>query len=145
MMYKSKKNQNTKPIFEYLKEQQKLQKPMQKADKAKKKRSIHPSRQIRTKFYLHQHSYRRFKQNQDELRMPNKTTVTKISSNNKMYKLPTETLQNHNQDLQFMTLFPGINLDQIKNNANTQLTKSSYQQIDLQNKRPKEFVRRFDV
>ncbi|CAL6073774.1 Hypothetical_protein [Hexamita inflata] len=47
------------------------------------------------------------------------------------------TPQNRKQDNQFMTLFPGLNLDQIRNNANTQLpysTKSCYQQKDLQNK-----------
>ncbi|CAL6075953.1 Hypothetical_protein [Hexamita inflata] len=47
------------------------------------------------------------------------------------------TPENRKQDSQFMTLFPGLNIDKIRNNANTitcNSTKSSYQQKQLQNK-----------
>ncbi|CAL5978830.1 Hypothetical_protein [Hexamita inflata] len=90
-------------ILEYLKEQQKLQKPMQKADKAKKKRKPDdpPESPIQSETVSDQHlnetsdqlnSSIQINQNeillsltpaiqeeiQMELRMPNKTTVTKI-------------------------------------------------------------------
>ncbi|CAL6017774.1 Hypothetical_protein [Hexamita inflata] len=95
-------------ILEYLKEQQKLQKPMQKADKAKKKRKpddpsespiqsetvLDPSRQIRTKFYFHSRLpyRRRFKWNQE---CPTKQQQHKSSPNNKTYKLPSKEKQHH--------------------------------------------------
>ncbi|CAL6003514.1 Hypothetical_protein [Hexamita inflata] len=132
-------------ILEYLKEQQKLQKPMQKADKAKKKHKPDdpPESQTQSETVSDQHltetsdslnSSIQINQNeillsltpaiqeeiQMELRMPNQTTVTKIL-NNKTYKLPSKEQrpENRKQDSQFMTLFPGLNLEQIRNNANT--------------------------
>ncbi|CAL5989238.1 Hypothetical_protein [Hexamita inflata] len=59
---------------------------------------------------------------QMELRMPNKTTVTKILTQQQNVQIAFQrkaTPQNRKQDNQFMTLFPGLNLDQIRNNANT--------------------------
>ncbi|CAL5999866.1 Hypothetical_protein [Hexamita inflata] len=100
---------------------------------------------------------------QMELRMPNKTTVTKIlaQQQNELQNVQIAfqrkaTPENRKQDSQFMTLFPGLNLEQIRNNANTitrnsPTTKCCYQQKDLQNKlhQPEkangESVRRFDV
>ncbi|CAL6040963.1 Hypothetical_protein [Hexamita inflata] len=64
---------------------------------------------------------------QMELRMPNKTTVTKILTQQQNIQIAFQrkaTPQNRKQDNQFMTLFPGLNLDQIRNNANT-ITRNS--------------------
>ncbi|CAL6009988.1 Hypothetical_protein [Hexamita inflata] len=64
---------------------------------------------------------------QMELRMPNKTTVTKILAQQQNVQIAFQrkaTPQNRKQDNQFMTLFPGLNLDQIRNNANT-ITRNS--------------------
>ncbi|CAL5999276.1 Hypothetical_protein [Hexamita inflata] len=64
---------------------------------------------------------------QMELRMPNKTTVTKILTQQQNVQISFQrkaTPQNRQQDNQFMTLFPGLNLDQIRNNANT-ITRNS--------------------
>ncbi|CAL6082363.1 Hypothetical_protein [Hexamita inflata] len=93
---------------------------------------------------------------QMELRMPNKTTVTKILAQQQNVQIAFQrkaTPENRKQDSQFMTLFPGLNLEQIRNNTNTitrnspttqtrhninkptpYSTKCCYQQKDLQNK-----------
>ncbi|CAL5970140.1 Hypothetical_protein [Hexamita inflata] len=139
-------------ILEYLKEQQKLQKPMQKADKAKKKRKPDdpPESQTQSETVSDQHltetsdslnSSIQINQNeillsltpaiqeeiQMELRMPNKTTVTKILAQQQNVQIAFQriaTPENRKQDSQFMTLFPGLNLEQIRNNANT-ITRNS--------------------
>ncbi|CAL6062436.1 Hypothetical_protein [Hexamita inflata] len=139
-------------ILEYLKEQQKLQKPMQKADKAKKKRKPDdpPESQTLSETVSDQHltetsdslnSSIQINQNeillsltpaiqeeiQMELRMPNKTTVTKILAQQQNVQIAFQrkaTPENRKQDSQFMTLFPGLNLEQIRNNANT-ITRNS--------------------
>ncbi|CAL6098768.1 Hypothetical_protein [Hexamita inflata] len=64
---------------------------------------------------------------QMELRMPNKTTVTKILAQQQNVQIAFQrkaTPENRKQDSQFMTLFPGLNLEQIRNNANT-ITRNS--------------------
>ncbi|CAL5973619.1 Hypothetical_protein [Hexamita inflata] len=57
---------------------------------------------------------------QMELRMPNKTTVTKILAQQQNVQIAFQrkaTPENRKQDSQFMTLFPGLNLEQIRNNT----------------------------
>ncbi|CAL6084543.1 Hypothetical_protein [Hexamita inflata] len=69
---------------------------------------------------------------QMELRMPNKTTVTKIIAQQQNVQIAFQrkaTPENRKQDSQFMTLFPSLNLEQIPYS-----TKGCYQQKDLQNK-----------
>ncbi|CAL5990954.1 Hypothetical_protein [Hexamita inflata] len=64
---------------------------------------------------------------QMELRMPNKTTVTKILAQQQNVQIAFQriaTPENRKQDSQFMTLFQGLNLEQIRNNANT-ITRNS--------------------
>ncbi|CAL6061455.1 Hypothetical_protein [Hexamita inflata] len=73
-----------------------------------------------------------------ELRMPNKTTVTKILAQQQNVQIAFQkkaTPQNREQDNQFMTLFPGLNLDQIRNNANTITRNSPTQPIAVINKK----------
>ncbi|CAL6108817.1 Hypothetical_protein [Hexamita inflata] len=135
-------------ILEYLKEQQKLQKPMQKADKAKKRKPDDPPEsQTQSETVSDQHltetsdslnSSIQINQNEIllsltpaiqeeipmELRMPNKTTVTKILAQQQIAFQRKATPENRKQDSQFMTLFPGLNLEQIRNNANT-ITRNS--------------------
>ncbi|CAL6002284.1 Hypothetical_protein [Hexamita inflata] len=75
---------------------------------------------------------------QMELRMPNKTTVTKILAQQQNVQIAFQrkaTPQNRKQDNQFMTLFPGLNLDQIRNNANTITRNSLFNQKLLSTKR----------
>ncbi|CAL6032632.1 Hypothetical_protein [Hexamita inflata] len=60
---------------------------------------------------------------QMELRMPNKTTVTKILAQQQNVQIAFQrkaTPENRKQDSQFMTLFPSLNLEQIRNNNKKQ-------------------------
>ncbi|CAL5975760.1 Hypothetical_protein [Hexamita inflata] len=74
---------------------------------------------------------------QMELRMPNKTTVTKILAQQQNVQIAFQriaTPENRKQDSQFMTLFPGLNLEQIRNNANTIIRNSPTQSNAVINK-----------
>ncbi|CAL6019043.1 Hypothetical_protein [Hexamita inflata] len=124
-------------ILEYLKEQQKLQKPMQKADKSKKKRKPDDPLESPIQSETDQHltetndllnSSIQINQNkillsltpaiqeeiQMELRMSNKTTVTKILTQQQNVQIAFQRKaapENRKQD--------NLNLEQIRNNANT--------------------------
>ncbi|CAL6028585.1 Hypothetical_protein [Hexamita inflata] len=136
---------------------------MQKADKAKKKRKPDdpPESQTQSETVSDQHltetsdslnSSIQINQNeillsltpaiqeeiQMELRMPNKTTVTKILAQQQNVQIAFQriaTPENRKQDSQFMTLFPGLNLEQIRNNANTITRNSLLNQMLLSTKR----------